>query len=262
MSVLRLITLFTLPFLLAACNAENANAESKVNPESAVSKTVQADVDLIKEKFAKMGINVQEVTASDVDGIYEITTDGGILFATHNADFFFAGTLYSLDNKGKYTDVLAQRRQPENAAKIAELSDSAIEYKAENEKHVITVFTDITCGYCVELHKHMKEYNDLGITVRYLAFPRYGLEHDTADQMAAIWCSDDPAAGMHDTKIKRKLPASTGDLAQCKATITKHYNLAKYLGVKGTPAIFLESGEMVGGYLDPQAMQSRLTSTK
>ncbi len=40
------------------------------------------------------------------------------------------------------------------------------------EKHVITVFTDITCGYCHKLHEQMADYNALGITVRYLAFPR------------------------------------------------------------------------------------------
>lgn len=51
-----------------------------------------------------------------------------------------------------------------------------IEYKAANEKYVVTVFTDITCGYCVRLHSQMKEYNDLGITVRYMAFPRQGSE--------------------------------------------------------------------------------------
>lgn len=44
-----------------------------------------------------------------------------------------------------------------------------IEFKAPNEKYAITVFTDITCGYCVRLHSQIKEYNDLGITVRYLA---------------------------------------------------------------------------------------------
>ena len=42
-----------------------------------------------------------------------------------------------------------------------------IVYKAAQEKHVITVFTDITCGYCHKLHEEMKDYNALGITVRY-----------------------------------------------------------------------------------------------
>ena len=42
-----------------------------------------------------------------------------------------------------------------------------IVYKAPKEQHVITVFTDITCGYCRKLHEQMADYNALGITVRY-----------------------------------------------------------------------------------------------
>lgn len=59
--------------------------------------------------------------------------------------------------------------------RLQKLVPEMIVYKAPKEKHVITVFTDITCGYCHKLHSQMKEYNDLGITVRYLAFPRQGL---------------------------------------------------------------------------------------
>ncbi|CSI27176.1 thiol:disulfide interchange protein DsbC [Vibrio cholerae] len=81
-----------------------------------------------------------------------------------------------------------------------------IEFKAPNEKYAITVFTDITCGYCVRLHSQIKEYNDLGITVRYLAYPRQGPQGQVADQMAAIWCSNDPKAAMHDAKVNRKRP--------------------------------------------------------
>ncbi len=41
------------------------------------------------------------------------------------------------------------------------LEKEMIVYKAPQEKHVITVFTDITCGYCHKLHEEMKDYNAL-----------------------------------------------------------------------------------------------------
>ena len=53
--------------------------------------------------------------------------------------------------------------------KLNALSNEMIVYKAPKEQHVITVFTDITCGYCHKLHEQMSDYNALGITVRYLA---------------------------------------------------------------------------------------------
>ena len=51
-----------------------------------------------------------------------------------------------------------------------------IVYKAPNEKHSITVFTDISCGYCRKLHRELNDLLDAGITVKYLAFPRGGLQ--------------------------------------------------------------------------------------
>ena len=33
-----------------------------------------------------------------------------------------------------------------------------ITYAAEDEKVEVYVFTDITCGYCRKLHRHIDEY--------------------------------------------------------------------------------------------------------
>ncbi|STY61469.1 Thiol:disulfide interchange protein DsbC precursor [Mannheimia haemolytica] len=60
-------------------------------------------------------------------------------------------------------------------AELNSYTNEMIVYPAKNEKHVITVFMDITCHYCHLLHTKIKEYNDLGITIRYLAFPRGGM---------------------------------------------------------------------------------------
>ena len=163
-----------------------------------------------------------------------------------------------MDENGKFSDVLAERQAPLNAEKVAAMSDTVIEYKADNEKYVVTVFTDITCGYCVRLHSQMQGYNDLGITVRYMAYPRQGATGQVADQMAAIWASDDPKTAMHDAKVNRQMPASGKDLAEHKQIIAKQYQLGRELGINGTPAIVLASGELVSGYLPPAQLIQRL----
>lgn len=72
--------------------------------------------------------------------------------------------------------------------KLNALSNEMIVYKAPKEQHVITVFTDITCGYCHKLHEQMSDYNALGITVRYLAFPRRGLQSRGAGHEGHLVC--------------------------------------------------------------------------
>lgn len=261
MSVMRRLTLLTLPFFVTACGAEETQATPQ-KAETVAVAAVQADEAAIKARFAKIGIQVDDIVASDINGLVEVRTEGGVLFAAPSGDHFIAGTLYSLDENGNYKDIIAERQAPINAEKIAQFSDSMIEYKAKDEKYVVTIFTDITCGYCVRLHSQMQGYNDLGITVRYLAYPRQGATGQAAEQMAKIWCSDDPAAAMHDVKVNRQEPKSEGDLAQCKETIVKHYNLGRELGISGTPAIFLPNGEMVGGYLPPAELLKRLEQIK
>ncbi|WP_434997624.1 bifunctional protein-disulfide isomerase/oxidoreductase DsbC [Vibrio scophthalmi] len=245
MSVLRRMTLLALPFFAAASFA-NVSSETQINKAE------------LAERFAKLGLQVTDVVPADIKGLVEVQTNGGVLFASPDGEYFIAGSLYQLDEKGGYQDVIAQRQAPINAAKIDAMKDSVIEFKADNEKYVVTVFTDITCGYCVKLHRELQDYNDLGITVRYMAFPRQGPVGDVADQMASIWCADDPQAAMHDGKVNRKFPAKGDNFAQCQDTIQKHYMLGRELGISGTPAIFLPNGEMVGGYVPAEKLLQRL----
>ncbi|MGY3570744.1 thioredoxin fold domain-containing protein [Vibrio paucivorans] len=266
MSVLRRLPLIALPLLLAACSEENKPAEAAEQQPAQTDNTAVAskegqltgEAKQFQDKFSKLGLKVLSVKPSDIDGLVEVQTSGGVLFASPTGDYFLAGTLYHLKEDGSYEDVLAKRQAPINAEKIAALKDSTIEFKAENEKYVVTVFTDITCGYCVRLHDQMSDYNKLGITVRYMAYPRQGATGSVAEQMAAIWAAQDPKLAMHDAKVNRKMPEPNGDLTPFKKTIAQHYTLGRELGISGTPSIFLPGGEMIGGYLPPSELLSRL----
>ncbi|NVD05690.1 thiol:disulfide interchange protein [Vibrio sp. JPW-9-11-11] len=244
MSVLRRMTLLTLPLVFAA--------------QSALANEVKFDKAELEARFSKLGLEVHNVVPADIAGLVEVQTSGGVLFASPNGKYFLAGTLYELDDNGQYQDVLAQRQAPINAQKIEAFKDSMIEFKAAEEKYAVTVFTDITCGYCVKLHSQMQGYNDLGITVRYMAFPRQGGTGMVADQMAAIWAADDPNSAMHNGKVNRQFPKTGDNLAEFQTVIKQHYALGRELGISGTPAIFLPNGEMVGGYLPPAQLLERL----
>lgn len=66
-----------------------------------------------------------------------------------------------------------------------------IYFKSPAERHLITVFTDVDCGYCRKFHKEIESYNLKGISVRYLAFPRSGIGNDSYNKMVSAWCSKD-----------------------------------------------------------------------
>ena len=149
-----------------------------------MSSAVHADDAAIKATLGKLGMSNAEIQSTPVKGLSAVSTDSGTIYITEDGKHVLQGPMY--DVSGTHPVNVTNKAL---VKKLDALQNEMIIYKAKNEKHVITVFTDITCGYCHKLHQQMQEYNDLGITVRYLAFPRQGLNSKTEKDMQSIWCT-------------------------------------------------------------------------
>ncbi len=207
----------------------------------------------VQSAATKLGLNVNAVADSAINGIQEIATDRGVFYITEDGSHFIAGHMF--DMSGTQPINLTEQRQAEiSVEKMASLSSEMIVYPAKDEKHVVTVFTDTTCGYCQKLHDEMADYNDAGITVRYLAFPRGGLNAGNFGQMSAIWCADDQIAAMDEAKAGGFNQSSTA----CSELVKGHYELGVQMGIRGTPAIILEDGTVVPGYQPAQRLKQSL----
>ena len=205
-----------------------------------VSTTDAADAPIIA-KFAELGVTVKQINPSPVAGLKELITDKGVLYASPDGQFLMQGTLIDLNNRVNLTEHALSDVRKEG---IAEYEDSMIVYKAKNEKHSITVFTDITCGYCRKLHLEMDDLNRRGVEVRYLAFPRGGLESDGARKLATAWCSRNRESTLTSLKAGVEMPIN-----DCAGNpIAEHYALGNRLGVRGTPAIVTSDGQLIPGY--------------
>ena len=211
------------------------------------SATAMATDAEIKSKLQALGAKNIEVKDSPVKGLKTAVTDQGILYVSENGQYVLQGKMYELTNKGP-VDVAGKLL----ADKVNALKNEMIIYPAKNEKYVVTVFMDITCHYCHILHQQVKEYNDLGITVRYLAFPRAGM-NETARQMEAIWTSKDPVFALNEAE-KGNLPKEL----KTPNIVKRHYDLSVQLGVQGTPSIVTSTGELIGGYLKPKDLLAAL----
>lgn len=222
---------------------------------SMASTTDQATIDSITNKLNTLQISVKTIKPSSVEGLYEVLTSSGVYYVSENTQFLVHGNIYDLDNKmenvtEKSLTVLRQE-------KLKAFEKDMIVYKAEEEKHVITVFTDTSCGYCQKLHSEMADYNKLGITVRYLAFPRGGLKSNTYNTMVSIWCADDPKLAMDNAKSRKPIESQT-----CTNTIKDQYELGQFFGVTGTPALVLADGSLQPGYLPAARLIQLLDQSK
>lgn len=202
----------------------------------------------LKAQLEKMGATGVEISDSPLQGFKLATSNEGVVYISQDGRYVIQGKVFELKN-GKAVDIT-------NQGLLAELNayrNEMIVYPAKNEKHVVTVFMDITCHYCHLLHSKIKEYNDLGITIRYLAFPRGGMNTQTARQMEAIWTSTDKVKALNDAE-NGKLPTQlkTPDI------VKKHYQLGIKFGVTGTPNMVTSEGELIGGYVEPKELANML----
>ncbi|WP_072569843.1 MULTISPECIES: bifunctional protein-disulfide isomerase/oxidoreductase DsbC [unclassified Enterobacter] len=219
---------------------------------AAFSTAVQADDAAIKQTLAKLGVQSTEIQPSPISGMKTVLTNSGVLYVTEDGKHMIQGPLYDVSGPQPINTTNSMLMTHLNA-----LEKEMIVYKAANEKHVITVFTDITCGYCHKLHEQMADYNALGITVRYLAFPRQGMQSEAADNMKAIWCAKDRNKAFDDAMAGKGVKA-----ASCDVDIADQYALGVQFGVSGTPAIVLSNGYVVPGYQAPQEMKTFLDEHK
>lgn len=95
----------------------------------------------------------------------------------------------------------------------------------------------------------MSEYNERGVEVRYLAFPRAGIGSPAYNTMVSVWCADDPQKAMTAAKAGRQVTPK-----QCPNPVRDHYEMGRLLGVQGTPTLILEDGELIPGYVPPQRL--------
>ena len=189
-------------------------------------------------------VAVSSVSPSPVDGLYLIQLEGGqVLYASADGKHLIQGQMLSV-KEGEIRNLTAEVQ----AAAISDVingipADQMVVFAPQQPKTHITAFTDVDCGYCRKLHEEVGELNDLGIEVRYAAFPRGGMQSPTAATMRSIWCAEDQQAAMTRAKQGKSVKQ-----ASCDDPVEQQLTLGMQVGVQGTPAIFMANGTLVPGY--------------
>ena len=224
------------------------------------SVSVSASQDNIREVLKNIlpdGAVIELIEPSPIPGIYAVYYgDLQPIYVTQDGSFFIYGDMYkiNINSISNITEKSIAERRKLILQNIP--SEELISFKSSNEQFSVIVFTDVDCGYCRKLHNQIDEYNSLGISINYAAFPRSGLGTSAFTKMVGAWCSDNPKDSM--TKLKNN---STLDISFCEnQPVSKQYIIGKKLGVDGTPAIFSMDGEIFPGYIEPEELLLRLKS--
>ncbi|WP_201588615.1 DsbC family protein [Psychrobacter fozii] len=234
-------------------NAADATSNTSVvnNTKTNVSTTKTSTdndatvVDALQANLKASGIEEKVISAvpTDMDGIYWVTAEGlPPFFADKAGKHIIQGQIIAV-GQGAPVDISAAlvATTAQDALKAVDKKDMVIYPAKGATKAIIYAFTDADCGYCRKLHSEIDDINARGVEVRYLAWPR---SQESVPKMEAIWCSEDRHAAMNQAKIGANIQAPS-----CVNPVQEHMALGTKLGVRGTPAIFTEAGQQIGGYL-------------
>ena len=213
------------------------------------------DIASIKTRIEKLVPQDQpsSIKPTVLPGIYEVTYGAEVFYFSADGRYVLQGALVDLDTNENLTE---SARTAFRTNLIKKLDESKmIVFSPEKPRHTLTVFTDIDCGYCRKLHSEMDQINSYGIKVRYIMFPRSGVNTPSYQKAVNVWCSKDQQDSM--TKAKA---GETVSQSSCDNPVESQMLLGQKMGVTGTPALLLDDGTLIPGYRPAKELADMLDS--
>ncbi len=182
------------------------------------------------------------IMPSPIPGLYEVVYGAQIIYATKDGRYLVQGDILDVNNQRNLTEHRRAGARLSAIDKVGE--DKMIIYAPQKARHTITVFTDIDCGYCRKLHSEIGTYLKEGIRVRYMSFPRTGLNTPSYYKAVAVWCAQD-----RKTALTRATQDEPVEQKTCANPVKEEMQLGEEVGVTGTPTIITDTGQLLPGYV-------------
>ncbi|MBT8085047.1 MAG: DsbC family protein [Woeseia sp.] len=221
-----------------------------VAADAAEDAQLEAARDKISSIFSE--IQRENVHASPIDGWYTVRRGAIIAYVSADGRYLLQGDLIDIDNQVNLSEKERDLARLEMMATIDD--DHSIVFTPKNVQHRVSIFTDIDCGYCRRLHSQIDQYLEEGIEVRYLLYPRNGPQSPSWTKAEEVWCASDRNNALTLAKQDQEFETQSCD----SPTVSDHYALGQDIGLRGTPAIVLEDGRLVSGYLPPDGLLARI----
>jgi thiol:disulfide interchange protein DsbC len=232
-----------------AMAATPAQKPAKPAPASTAAAATSIPADVRARVVAKLqGASPADVAVSPIPGLYEVTMGGLIAYVSADGKYLVSGSIYDLATESNLT---AKRRNDARAKALAAArEDEMIVFSPANPKMTVTVFTDVDCGYCRKFHGQIAELHKAGIRVRYVAFPRTGPGTESWRKAESVWCATDRKDAL--TRAKRGEEVKSKNCGD--AMIKAGFEMGEDFGLEGTPAIYTQAGDYIGGFLTPEQL--------
>lgn len=225
-------------------------------------------------------------------GLCEVIAGRNVFYVTKNVDFAIVGAVLDLENKVDRTDERIRQlaavattesriagggveRQapgaaapaqavpaPGNGAKIdlaqlAALSKDGAIIHNPGAPLKLTVFTDLNCGYCKQLHDQLKTVTDIEVTEYVMSY----LGADSGEKAKLALCARDRVKGV-DAIYTGGEVVTSGDCKAAEAAVAANTQFGHANGINGTPFLIRADGVTQSGWLPLDQLRTFLQGAK
>jgi thiol:disulfide interchange protein DsbC len=193
-------------------------------------------------------IKADSIKESEIAGVYEVVAGQNVFYYYQAKDLLLVGEIYTKDGQS----LTAETKRALAVQKLKDLPlDKAVKF-GNGPKKVIE-FTDPDCPYCRKASEFLKGRTDI---TRYVFFAPFA--HPAAvNKVHYILNAADKEAAYRDMMSGKSLPNPEPVYSEAvKALAAEQLELAKMMGVQGTPTFFINGVQVVGA--DLQKIESLL----
>ncbi|MCW8926971.1 MAG: DsbC family protein, partial [Xanthomonadales bacterium] len=207
------------------------------------SETTAQNLQLVLDQL-QIKASVDDLKPAPIEGFKEVVRGLQVLYVADDGSLLIKGDVLSISGESNLTEL---RRAEIRRGLLADipLDQRLVSPVLGQRRGVITVFVDTNCTYCMKLHHQAAELARQGIEVQYLFYPRSGQAGESFAQAVSVWCSADRLAALGAVMNGKELPVT-----ECSNPVKGHYQLARQLELRGTPAIIYADGEVSYGVPD------------
>ncbi|MGA8884796.1 MAG: DsbC family protein [Acinetobacter sp.] len=207
----------------------------------ALSQWAMADAASVQRQLeAKYpALQIENIQATEMPGIYSGSVGGQIIYTGEGAEHILVGSMIRLKDQKNLTNALMLTQNQLDWKKLP-LKD-AVKSVRGTGKRQLAVFSDPNCPYCKQLEVELNKLND--VTLYTFVLP---LKPQSVAPSKQLFCEKDPALAWSNLVSKGIQPAGK---KSCANPVERNLQLAKSLGLNGTPAIVFSNGtKLMGAY--------------
>ena len=183
-------------------------------------------------------LSFESIEQTDVKGLYEVVSGLNLFYYYPEKEYLVFGEIFTAAGKS-----LTAERKGELAAKLVKNLPLDKAIKTGNGKTEVIEFTDPDCPFCRKSYDFFKNRTDVTMYTFFSPFAHPGA-------ITKVWYmlnADDKAKAYHEMfEGKSAEQPATGYSDEIKKLAQEHLELAKSLGVSGTPTYFINGKQVVG----------------